>query len=452
LTRLVRPSLGLLGRVVAILLLTVLIEFGASTLLYERASEFAVRDDEARRLAEHLVITQRLIAERPPEQRPAMAAELTTDRYAIRWDRVPPPLPRLAPPLDRMRSQMLDWEPSLRKTAFRVALADPGRKSAVLGGLRLDDGSWIQFRTLEPVAAVNLARERILLALIPAVALMIMAGLLVRRTLRPLRQLAVAADRVGDGETAPVPESGPGEVLSVVRAFNRMQERIQRLIDDRTRALAAVGHDLRTPLARLRLRSETIADPGSRREMESELEEMEAMIASMLAYLGGDEEPEAPARSDVAVLCATLVDNACDHGGHATYRGPDHHEALVRVNGLKRALDNLLSNSLHYAGRAELSLAPEADRLIIRVEDRGPGIPGEDLERVMEPFVRLDEARARDTVGFGLGLAIARRMVAVDGGTLTLRNRAGGGLTAEVVLPHSNISLQTRCVAAKSGH
>jgi signal transduction histidine kinase len=347
LTRLVRPSLGLIGRVVAILLLTVMIEFGASTLLYERASEFAVQDDEARRLAEHLVITQRLIAERTPEQRPAMAAELTTDRYVIRWDRVPPPLPRLAPPLDRMRSQVLDWEPSLRTTELRLAVADPGRESAVLGGLRLGDGSWIQFRTLEPVAAVNLARERILLALIPAVALMIMAGLLVRRTLRPLRQLAAAADRVGDGQSVPVPEEGPGEVQSVVRAFNRMQDRIQRLIDDRTRALAAVGHDLRTPLARLRLRSEAIADRQSREAMESELEEMEAMIASMLAYLGGDEVPEAAVRCDVAVLCATLVDDACDHGGRAQYSGPDHHEVLVRASGLKRAISNLLSNALH---------------------------------------------------------------------------------------------------------
>lgn len=448
-TRLVRPSLGLIGRIVAILLLTVLIEFGASTLLYERASEFAVRDDEARRLAEHLVISERLISERPPAQRPAMAAELTTDRYAIRWDRTPPPLPRLAPPLDRMRSQVLAWEPGLRDSALRVAVTDPGRRSAVLGGLQLGDGSWIQFRTLEPVAAVNLARERIVLALIPAVALMVLAGLLVRRTLRPLRQLAKAADRVGDGRSVPVAEEGPGEVQSLVRAFNRMQERIGRLIDDRTRALAAVGHDLRTPLARLRLRSEAIPDPAARTAMEEELHEMEAMIASMLAYLGGDETPERPARCDVAVLCATLADDASDHGGDVTYSGPDHAEALVRVQGLKRTLDNLLSNALHYAGSARLSLVAEAERLIFRVDDDGPGIPAGDLERVTEPFVRLDEARSRDTVGFGLGLAIAKRLVAADGGQLNLGNRPEGGLRAEVILPRSNTSLQSGGSAAK---
>jgi signal transduction histidine kinase len=186
--------------------------------------------------------------------------------------------------------------------------------------------------------------------------------------------------------------------------------------------------------------------------MESELEEMEAMIASMLAYLGGDEAPEAPTRCDVAVLCATLVDDARDHGCRASYRGPDHHEAMVRANGLKRALSNLLSNALHYAGRAELILVPEAERLVFRIEDDGPGIPDADLERVMEPFVRLDEARSRDTVGFGLGLAIARRLVTMDGGTLALRNRPQDGLIAEIVMLHSNNSLQTRGVAAKGEH
>ncbi len=246
-----RPAIGLLGQVVAILLLTLVIEFGASTLLYERASRFAVRDDEAHRLAEHLVISRRLLDERRPEQRPGMAQELTTDRYALQWTGSLPPPGRFAPTLDETRRQIVEWEPSLRGSDLRVQLQSPGRSSVVTGGLRLADGSWLHFRTLEPVAQINLAFERIALAMVPAIALMLLGGLLLRRVLLPLRRLAAAADEVGHGDVVPVAEDGPGEVRRVIVAFNRMQDRIQALIAGRTQALAAVGHDLRTPLARL---------------------------------------------------------------------------------------------------------------------------------------------------------------------------------------------------------
>ena len=434
------PSIGLLGQVVAILLLTMVIEFGVSTLLYERASEFSVRDDEARRLAEHLVISRRLVEERAPMQRPAMAAELTTDRYDLHWDGAVDVSPAVDPALDQMRRQIVDWEPTLRTGDLRLRLISPGRSSKVRGALRLRDGSWLHFRTLDAVAKIDLAIERIVLALVPALALMLVGGLMIRRALRPLRRLAEAADRVGYDHVETVAEDGPGEVRRLVAAFNRMQQRIGALIDGRTQALAAVGHDLRTPLARLHLRAEAIASAETREAIGHDVAEMEAMINSLLAFLGGEADPEAPAAVDLAVICATLVDDATDRGRGATYVGPDHFELRLRRLAVKRALTNLVENALHYGSCVTIELLPGAEFVTVRVVDDGPGIPEHEMVHVLEPFVRLDPARGRDTIGFGLGLPIVVQAIAAEGGTLSLVNRREGGLEVSVTLPVTRVS------------
>lgn len=429
-----RPSPGLIGRLIAILLLTMLVEFGISTLFYERASQFSVRDDEARRLAEHLVIAERLLGERAPPERPSLAAELTTDRYLVRWSPAPPRTPAIAPSLDGMRRQVLAWEPDLSDNAMTLWLASPGRRPMIAGMLRLPDGSWMAFQTLHALDGLNLGAERVLLALIPALGLMLVGGLLVRLALKPLQSLAVAADRVGHGGEAQVPEQGPREVATVIRAFNRMQARIHQLIANRTQALAAVGHDFRTPLARLRLRAEAVADDGTRKAIEADIAEMEAMTDSLLAYLGGENDPEAPAATDIAILCATLADDASDRGHDVTYEGPVHLEAKVRPLGLKRAISNLIDNAIHHGTRIVVRVIENRDMITIAVEDNGPGLPEDRMAEVLQPFVRLESARPRDTVGFGLGLPIVARAVEREGGELRLRNRPEGGLRAEIVL------------------
>ncbi len=429
---------GLIGRIVAILLLTIVLEFGVSVLLYERASQFSVRDDEARRLAEHLVIARRIVEERPVAERAGMAAELTTERYAVQWRGTAPELPSSGTELREMEQQVLAWEPTLSRTGLHLTLIGQGRRSVVSGALRLEDDSWLYFRTLEPLRAFDLAFGRILLALIPAIALMVVGGLLIRRTLRPMRQLADAVDRFGPGGDSKLPaieETGPGEVRRLVVAFNGLQARINRLIDERTRALAAVGHDLRTPLARLRLRTDAIYDRDVRTTVQNDLAEMEAMVTSLLAFLGGESEPEPMVLVDIAVLCASIVDDAADHGHVATYVGPDHFERRVRRSGFRRAIVNLVENAVHYGDSVQLTLAIEDGATVIRVEDDGPGIPDESLADVLEPFVRLDTARKRDTVGFGLGLSIVMRVAEAEGGRLELHNRSGGGLCAAIILP-----------------
>ena len=243
-TRLPHLTLGLIGRVFAILLLAVLVEYGASTFLYERASQFSVRQDEAHRLAEHLVIASKLIEEAPIGERNTMASELTTSRYAVAWRAVLPKSPAVAPSLDKLTEQVLAWEPDLDGRDLRLSLTSPGRDGFITGAFRLDDASWVTFRTRQPVRALDMAVSRILLALTPAVALILIGGLLVRQMLRPMRDLARAADRVGHGEVEAVPERGPSEVRDVIVAFNAMQARIRQYIFQRTQMLAAITHDL----------------------------------------------------------------------------------------------------------------------------------------------------------------------------------------------------------------
>ncbi len=432
----VRP-LGLIGRIVVILLIAVVAEFAASTLLYERASELSIRDDEARRLGEHLVVARQLLEKAAPERRPAIAEALTTEHYQTGWAPVPPAPSGEA--LTLTRRQIVAWEPSLAAADLRMSRSANGLGTRITGGLMLADGSWLSFKTLRGVGNSEWWRGRVLLAAVLALMVIGSASMVVRTTLSPLRRLAHAADRFGAVDPEPIHEAGPIEIRQVIAAFNRMQSRIRRLIAERTEALAAVGHDLRTPLARMRLRTDGVADTDLRATLNNDISEMEAMVTSLLAYLGGENDPETPTLTDIAVLCATLADDAADQGHLVDYRGPDHCEVTVRRGSLKRAVANLLENALHYGASISITLHLRDDAVIVTVDDDGPGIPEESLQYVSQPFVRLDTARRRDTVGLGLGLAIVTRVVAAEEGSLTLSNRPEGGLRAAISLPRTAI-------------
>lgn len=429
----VRGSLGLLGRLFAILLLTVTLEFAVGTLIYERTSQMSLQDDEARRLAEHLIIARKLLTEQPPVERPALSLQLTTDRYDIHWSSVAPPPPPLSPELERMRQQILSWEPSLERSHLWLRLAS-GRHSEINGGLQLPDGSWLYFGMHHSGGKWAFTLGRMGLALIPVLALLVAGWVLIRRTLAPLRDLTHATHRIGLGSAVIVPEAGTSDVRNLIAAFNAMQARLHRLINERTETLAAVGHDLRTPLARLQLRLEGVQDSEIQAAMSGDLEEMGAMLESLLAFLGGEKDPETPVRTDVAVTIATIVDAFQDHGDDVAYDGPDHMEMEVRALSLRRAVRNLIENALHYGQRARVSLERAGTEVLIRVDDDGPGIPRDRLEEVLRPFSRLDDARQRNTRGLGLGLAIVDKTVKAEGGQLTLANRPEGGLRAEICL------------------
>lgn len=424
-----------MGRILVILLLTVVVEFSASTLLYERASELSLREDEAHRLAEHLLVSRKLLDEWPPIDRQRIARELVTDRYRVEWSTIQPTSSTFRPQLASMQRQILAWEPDLARSSLRLRLPALQDGSSVVGDLRLADGSWMTFQMRGVSGDWHIPIGRVLRALVPAILLLVFSGLLIRSTLRPLRRLIQAAGEVGKGRQQAVEEAGSSEIRSLIHAFNEMQLRIHDLIESQTQALAAVSHDLRTPLARLQLRLDAVDDAALRGGLADDVAEMNEMIASLLAFFGGDSDPERPVLTDLAVIAATQVDNAIDRGLDAHYAGPDHLEITIRASAIRRAISNLIENALHYGGSAHVRLELLADDMVeLSVEDDGPGIPESQLDQVLRPFTRLDTARARNTKGLGLGLAIVASVVEAEGGTLTLANRKQGGLSATIRL------------------
>jgi len=254
----------------------------------------------------------------------------------------------------------------------------------------------------------------------------------------PLSRLAQAAAGFSlDRDAAPLPERGPYEVRTAARALNRMRERIRRMVEDRTRMLAAVGHDLRTPITRLRLRAEFLEDETTRAQMLRDLDQMSAMIHAALSYLRDGQTAEGRSLVDLASLLQTVCDEFTDMGHAVTYEGPDHLLVLIRSDEIHRAVTNLVENAMKFGTRAVVRLRVASPATAeIEVVDNGPGIPDADKEAMLEPFARGDAARGmNEPSGFGLGLSITRAIGQAHGGGLSLLDAEGGGLIVRLSLP-----------------
>lgn len=259
----------------------------------------------------------------------------------------------------------------------------------------------------------------------------------VRQTTRPLSMLAAAATRLGDDiNEPPLPETGPREVSSAARAFNRMQSKIQDYVRQRSGLLAAVSHDLKTPITRLRIRAEMLEDEQLKEKIEGDLEEMESMVNEALDFVRGADQYEPRSSIDLAALIESLQDDFDPSGDRIESELADAPPYTGRPLALKRCLSNLIENALKYGERLRITMSREPDRLVVRFRDDGPGLPEELLERVFEPFFRGEPSRSRETGGSGLGLAIARGIARAHGGDVTLHNHADGGLVATLVLPN----------------
>jgi signal transduction histidine kinase len=342
------------------------------------------------------------------------------------------PADRDAPPGDRDRGS----PPGVRDDFGFGRGGGPPRELDVV--VTLPDGGNVQFRADMPRAGPPLPRrifvDLALLTLGLAAVLFVMA----RTTTRPLTELARAAERVGRGErSAPLRETGARELREATRAFNAMQERLYRYLDSRTRVLAAMSHDLRTPLTRLKLRTESLVDETLREKFNADLDEMQRMVADALNLFKGmnHDEPLQPVR------IGALVDEICgefaEMGTKIEVNGESAEPVLVRPAALKRCLRNLVSNAAKYGVSPAISIEDGANEVAIRVCDDGPGIPPEMLEHVFEPFFRLEGSRSIDTGGVGLGLSIARDIAQGHGGSLTLANRSPHGLEATLRLPRA---------------
>jgi signal transduction histidine kinase len=435
---------GALASVLAVVTITAIVGLTANTLLYEGASRFSLREEEARRTSEHIVVVARMLEREEPERRSRIVEFSSTEHFKLGWFRQPIEPGERSDALLQMHRQMVLWEPSLSGKDLRLHLGSADNATVVIGSLQLADGSWLHFRAQDLVGEWPLKLRRVFIASLPMIALVLIALVTLRVILRPLGLLADAVTRVGYGDSTVLDEQGPAEFRRLIRAYNDMQGRIVAMIKDRTEALAAVGHDLRTPLARLRLSADDVIDAQTRDALIHDLDEMELMLDSLLTYFRGDDHPEKPCLVDLAVLVATVVDDLQDRGYNITYSGPEHCDAKLRPVEFKRALSNLTNNAVQYGNhRAVVRLLVDDDEIRIRVEDDGPGIPEADMQRVLEPFQRLDPARQRNTSGVGLGIPIALRAIKAAGGKLTLSNLPDGGLCAQIALPRQQTGSNT---------
>ncbi|MCB9944077.1 MAG: HAMP domain-containing protein [Geminicoccaceae bacterium] len=305
----------------------------------------------------------------------------------------------------------------------------------------LGDSQWLNLEhRLHPSPILHLGGP-LLWVLTTAAAVCLAGAFMVRRITRPLRALALASDRFGRGEDVdPLTETGPSELARASSAFNRMRERIRRFVDDRTAMLAAISHDLRTPITTLRLRVEFLDDGEDKEKMLQTLAEMEAMTEAALAFMREEGKGEPMRPTDFASLVESLCDDLAEHGADIAFDADRRIVLPCRPVAMRRALRNLIENGVRYGHAVRLAIAEHPDRIELAIDDDGPGIPESDLERVFEPFVRLEESRSRDTGGTGLGLAIARSILRAHGGDVHLANRREGGLRASVTLPRDSAS------------
>jgi signal transduction histidine kinase len=302
--------------------------------------------------------------------------------------------------------------------------------------MELGDGSWLsleasEWRTL-PFPLIDF-----LIRVVPisAVCLLLSLGV-IRGFMRPITRLAAAAERLGiDGNVSILQETGAPEMRAAARAFNEMQLRLRRLIDDRTQMLAAISHDLKTPITRLRLRAEFIEEPGLQEKMLADLAEMEAIVASTLAFARSDARSEGSEAVDLADMLQSLAEARADSGALVGYEGPAHLTIKARPVALRRALSNLIDNAIKYGSSAHIALRLEDRQAVVEIDDQGPGIAAEQMELVFRPYYRLEGSRSRETGGVGLGLSIARAVIRAEGGEIALGNRPEGGLRARVTLP-----------------
>jgi signal transduction histidine kinase len=307
----------------------------------------------------------------------------------------------------------------------------------VIAQVKLADGAIATFRHALPQAPADRPLRVIGLIVVTGITVALLAGWTVRRLTRPLATLADAATGLATNlDRPPLPEAGPMEVSRAARAFNTMQRELKAYLETRSQALAGVSHDLRLPITRARLRLERVTDPAVKRSIESDLDEMERMIASTLDFLRAGTSGETPIRLNLNALIEGVADDMEALGAQVNVQGRCDAPLVARPQALRRCLGNLMDNARQYGGGAiDVRVLDSAERVEIRIEDRGPGIPEADRERVFEPYVRLDPSRAKHTGGTGLGLAIARAIARAHGGDVTLADRAGGGLSVRLVLP-----------------
>jgi signal transduction histidine kinase len=392
------------------------------------------------RLADRLLAIKRSVMRAEPDRREAVAHDMSGGAIEAHWSREELAVEgrTVTGTWRSVGEKLLELAPELGQDGLVIGDGSGAGKDPHIAviSMRLPDRTWVNVSLLSwaPQPA-NLHGTLLSTSLMAAGALAV-ALLLVRSQTRPLSTFVKAAGRIARVRgVEPVSEEGPREVRALATAFNDMQRRITRLIDDRTHALAAVSHDLKTPITRLRFRTEEMGEEALRKAVAADLDEMERMIDQTLSYLREERGEEEMKPVDLVAILETVTDDVGDAGGEAQLAGSPAAIIWGRRLALKRAFANLIGNAVKYGRRAWTRIEDETDLVRVTITDEGPGMPEGDIERALQPFVRLEPSRNSETGGFGLGLTIADAVIRGHCGKLELRNGPKGGLVVSVLLP-----------------
>ncbi|MGA9854134.1 MAG: ATP-binding protein [Gammaproteobacteria bacterium] len=444
---------SLFGRLVLVLITGLIVAQIIATLLglHERAQalvtfsnqQYVQRDADAVRLMETL----------PFGERAQVAGILTSPRLTVTLSASTDAAPVRAIPSDTVAEE---FQVQLRKSlpghvvrgylrhipvprGVQIASFKPGYRTHSVIQVKLKDGSWVIFDHLRPLQLAGWPYPLLVDIIVLLTAVIMLSLIAVRWMTRPLSVLSSAADELGrDIRHSPVPETGPAEVRRAARAFNEMQNRLVQYVEDRTRLLTAISHDLKTPITRMRLRAELLDDETLKGKLVRDLQDMENMTNATLDFLRGLEISEALQPIDMMALLESVYSDGVETGQDVSLQGRIDKSFTGRPQALRRCLENLIGNAVRYGKRAMISVEDDGTKITIRVRDAGKGIPEDQLEKVFEPYYRLEEARSQAGGGTGLGLGIARNIATLHGGTLALRNHPEGGLEAVLGLPRKN--------------
>lgn len=421
----------LIGRAILIVLGITAAQAVASIVLLEQIERQTLREDQARRVAELLVVSERVwrdghhantgaimttrfldvaIADKPSTQ------AIVTGSRAVSIDR-----------------QIRDWEPSLasRPLTLDIVTVDGGREDLV-GSMGMPDGQWLNFRSRDISSGWPFAFRWGLMSVLSILAGSAILVFALRLVGEPLRRLTASVGEIGRGKSVELAETGSSDLRALSRSMNEMQRRIARLISDQATAMEAISHDLRTPLSRVTMAADFIAPDDIKAVVADSAGEMEAMLASLLAYLRAQHLKSALAEHDLAFEVRAVL---AAFPGQVDYVGPTTAQTHLFVEPMRLALKAVVENAVQYGDRARVGLEQVDGHWRVTVEDRGPGLTDEALERVYEPFFRVDAARARNTRGFGLGIPTANRLMQRFSGQLHFENLAAGGLRVTITAP-----------------
>jgi len=452
---------SLFGQTLLILLAGLVVSHSIGAWIYASDREQAVREVGGFALAQRIANVTHLIEVSPSDWRDRIVADASDPSFAISLAAVPPvfqnqPDQDLASQVikDFLVNQLTNGSTRQVRVATSATPAmqfsmphhmpmQMGAMMLAVGtwrdlrvGVELADQQWLVFATALPDTGPAVSRQFVLSMGTMAALIVVVSIWAVRRVTSPLATLVTAAERLGrDLNAPPLPALGTLEMRQAARAFNEMQKRLRRLIDNRTRMLAAISHDLRTPLTLLRLRTENAAGEEDREKMLATIASMNAMIEASLNFARGEATVERRRRVDLTALLGSIVDDMAEAGLAATMAPASEVVYECQAEAVKRAVTNLLDNAIKYGKTAHVAIEPLPETIKIIVDDEGPGIPEAELTRVLQPFYRLEPSRSIDTGGIGLGLAIALSVAEAHGGALTLSNRPEGGLRAAMTLP-----------------